>query len=554
VSAPTAQSTAIGQLVGGIVGRGRINMSNCTVGDVVISTDCADSLYAGGICGANDQAVVENSTSSAVIKEFVNSGSKEVYLGGITGLNGAPQDTYEEEDNVSAVRGCTFSGELYGGRNTNCNCRIGFIAGESTAPCEVSDCIVKNAKMEIGQSGKSVYAGGIVGRNLGGNIARCANYQDIEILSDSGGIYFGGIAGSNTIGSFTKIETNSENEQTEETVYTYGGKITDCYNEGNLKVTSSGLTEFGGLVGYHTGQGVCDNGQPRVERCYTKGDVTAILNKQTTVLIGGACGYIVDGEVTNTYSESNVDVTFDGYTPTSGTTFVSGFSRIMHADDKNQGNEYPNSIVQNCYSSGSVTISENAVGIIGTGPFASDLRTNLIDGRDEIPVVRGNYYLSENPDEELEKDKEIATPLTAEQFAEQNSFVVKAVDESEADTQWDFEDVWYMSEGRPHLIYEKPAIYQLEYTEENNQKVSIDKIILSKPHSGSKLYLAAYDGAALKSSTIKTVDITDELCTNDEFLVIELDEPYEIPVLSTDVRLYVWDNNMIPITEVKTVN
>jgi hypothetical protein len=110
-----------------------------------------------------------------------------------------------------------------------------------------------------------------------------------------------------------------------------------------------------------------------------------------------------------------------------------------------------------------------------------------------------------------------------------------------------------MSETGPRLLFETQTIYAFEYTTENNQNISIDKVILSKPTANSKLYFASYasNGTLLD---FQSADVSEKDCQNDEFASIELDTPYEIPVLAQSVKVFAWNNDMSPLTDVKAAS
>jgi hypothetical protein len=531
--------------VGAITGNSHCFIKNCIAEDITIQGTSSYCTYIGGISGNHSKEKIENCSSSAKLSsDEISDAAVSVYIGGVAGLNGsAGTASYSPDDIFPEISSCTFGGSIYAGRGKSVKSSIGFIAGSNSSEGTISDCTVKTADMSIAPNGLLLYAGGISGVNEGGTIERCVNYQDINLSDTLGAIYLGGISGSCTKGT---LKAYTDENNTDTSTYTYGGKIYDCYNKSNLTLTSAAAVYLGGLVGYLTGQAICDNGQPRIERCYTTGNVTANVTNAVTVLQGGACGYILDSEVTNCYSNSNVILNLDD-AAAKATAFASGFGRIKQ-------NAYniteANSIVWNCYATGTVTVSDNATNA-KKGGFASDLSNNYNakNNTDNIlyPVVRDNYYLSDD----AEADAAIATPLTAEQFADINSFTAQSASEENENNTWDFDNVWYMSDDGPHLMLEKSSVYKLEYTAENNRNISIDKVILSKPKKGTILYFAAYSSNGTLID-VQEVDISDMEFTNDEFAAIELDTPYEIPVFANSVKVFAWDINMIPLTDDKS--
>jgi hypothetical protein len=395
---------------------------------------------------------------------------------------------------------------------------------------------VKKASLSVGEQGGALYVGGIVGYDRGGTIERCVNYQDIDVSISIGNSYVGGITGACSIGTCYYYTS----ESTDRVATIYGGKLRDCRSEANVSVTTSVNILLGGIVGYHTGQSICSNGQPRIERCCSKGNISGKSLKKATVLVGGACGYILDSEAEDSYSECNVtlDLSDD---KSASTAFASGFARIkQNASDI----EAPDSIVRNCYAAGTISLSETAANA-KSGGFASDLSSNYNSKKPDMvvlyPISEGNYYLSEDP----EADASIATPLTADEFAKPESF--KTI----AGENWDFNDTWYMENGRPRLEAEHTSLYRLIYTSENNRNISVDGVIISKPKADSRLYFAAYSASG-KLTDMKSVDITADDCINDEFTEIKLENVFDIPVFSSEVKVFLWTDDIHPAAECKT--
>jgi hypothetical protein len=536
-------------IIGGIAGRIPSSMIDCTVGNVSIETTPESYTYFGGIIGLNFENEIKNCSSSAALKINPVETSIYIYVGGITGItHRVDSSKYESYDDSAKITSCSFDGSISTGLGTSTTASIGFITGYLYTPGIIDNCTVTNsAELNfLNNGGYGVYVGGIAGKSEGGIIRRCANYKDITIdgLTPSSYLRVGGITGSGSVGQFDVYNegTSSSDTDREYTSYIISSLIQDCINEGNLTISTGAPLYLGGIVGYLTGQKICYNGQPRAERCYTTGDITANISAKKTQLIGGAFGYIIDSEVTDCYSTGDVSLTFSDDAKDS-TAFVSGFARVKQ-------NAYnitkANSIVWNCYATGNVSVPENATNT-KVGKFASDLSSNYNSKTNSnpdnvlYPFVHDNYYLTDDEN----ADASIAEPLTAEQFADKNSFRIAS--DSDDDALWDFDSVWYMDDGRPHLLLEKTAVYSLEYASENNQNTAIDSITISKPQKGTTLYIASYSGSVM--TDISSVNL-DDYIENDNFAVVDV--PFEIPPLASQVRLFLWDDNMVPSCDAAT--
>lgn len=119
----------------------------------------------------------------------------------------------------------------------------------------------------------SGYAGAICGTNYG-RIENCYNLGGNIVVSS---MYGGGIAGENK------------------------GTISRCYNTGS--VSSSNGSSIGGIAGYsHEGGEISD--------CYNTGDITGAW------YVGGICGQLSGGTVTNSYNTGTPTATLPGYEST----------------------------------------------------------------------------------------------------------------------------------------------------------------------------------------------------------------------------------------------
>lgn len=156
------------------------------------------------------------------------------------------------------------------------------------------------------------------------------------------------------------------------------GTVGDSGAVQNLGVdgTVSGNVEVGGVVG--------ENKLGTVTNCYNTGDVSGEA-------VGGVVGHNDSGTVTNCYNTGDVI----------GSRYAGGVVGINTAT------------VTNCYNTGTVNGSRYVGGVAGWDPG----------------TVTNCYYL------DTCGASGVGTSLTAEQFAQQDSF-----------TDWDFDTIWQISD------------------------------------------------------------------------------------------------------------
>ncbi len=172
------------------------------------------------------------------------------------------------------------------------------------------------------------------------------------------------------------------------------GNVINCAFSGSV----SGVSFVGGVVGYNGSSGT-------VKNCYNTGAVSG-----SGLYVGGVVGNNYNGSVENCYNTGDV----------SGNNYVGGVV------GQNSGS------VKNCYNTGTVTGSgdrSNVGGVVGD---------NIIGG-----TVTGCYFLKGTAKSGIGSGTGSATPLTAEEFADQSEF-----------SSWtDFDSTWKIEPifGRPTL-------------------------------------------------------------------------------------------------------
>lgn len=223
------------------------------------------------------------------------------------------------------------------------------------------------------QSGAYNYAGGLVGifdRNAvkwgmnpaviegepfaGSSIVNCSNTGNVRGATSGSmtNVFAGGIAGGSCYGFKTY----------------YSGRIEDCWSTGNIRAEGAGYWSWaGGIAGTICGDGDgYDNlakntddssvtGPTRIVRCYARGDITINGPSGSWPYVGGVVGYNYYGAVvsqcyfTGTVSAEGENI----YDYTGG---IAGYNSQLGG--------HP-SIVEDCWSSGTVSGRVNAGGVVG---------------------------------------------------------------------------------------------------------------------------------------------------------------------------------------------
>ena len=209
----------------------------------------------------------------------------------------------------------------------------------------INEGTIKNVGIESGTIKGGYNTGGIVGKNINGNIERCYNKAEINAK----GFLIGGICGDNEKGT-----------------------IIECYNEGNI--TGIVTIDYGntcGIAGNNLGG--------MIKACYNKGNITTITNKL------------------NTRASGVTDTSFKGKNSKVISCYNTGLIKI---ESNNLKDTVPvsagvvsqieeNSIVENCYNIGK-TIIEAA-----NGTQANELRRAGITGYlFETATIRNCYWMT----------------------------------------------------------------------------------------------------------------------------------------------------------------
>lgn len=260
--------------VGGIVGYNTGDLENLTVtGSVYGANDV------GGIVGKNEDANLKN------VKVIGGIYGTEQRVGGIVGLiTGKPSDL-------------TVTGSVYGSVHSEGD-QVGGIAGSATG-IEFKNFI--NAATVSGNND----VGGVAGKSRDSKFLNCVNNSTV-----TGKDHIGGIVGSDDGGTFGKCINQKDVTGTGKNIggivglANDGSKLTDCYNEGNVR----GSKSTGGVIGG-------SSGYVKLTDCYNAGTVEG--EKDT----GGVVGTLGKGsEPINCYNaeKGSVISTGTGYTDYTG--------------------------------------------------------------------------------------------------------------------------------------------------------------------------------------------------------------------------------------------
>ncbi|MBE7057526.1 MAG: hypothetical protein E7387_00280 [Ruminococcaceae bacterium] len=215
--------------------------------------------------------------------------------------------------------------------------------------CIIDNCFVKGS---IDITARSGDFGGLMGNADGATITNCYNEADINIKTRQSGA-LGGIAGED-------------------------GKISNCYNTGNLKMYASCENTFnvysitvyvGGIKGY--------NYADTIENCYNTGNISAQSGLGCSVSSGGILGYNY-GSVSNSYIKNCYNlgnVTNDWAEDYDTTEDYGGVLQPYYCSGGIVGLSGYNLHIQKCWNSGNISGEMYMGGIIGR---------STLDDNDEI--------------------------------------------------------------------------------------------------------------------------------------------------------------------------
>ena len=281
----TSPSGYAGGFVGTIAGSNAV-VSGCVNSGSIRRTkeaSGADNTFIGGIVGRtgkeNHGIEIKDCTNSGVVATTVDVNAKQMYLGGIIGMdntsdNGELNVTISSCTNASTavVKTASFT-------STNV-CGIGGIIGCAKYPSLTENCTNLGAVVKLGDnsgSGKKTHYGGIAGY-LGAatsTIKNCINgaaddstagsVTDVEQTTGSWNIRMGGILGLQDDGTLEGCKNYGTvwSKNTADGIYEYLGGVTGnhtagamvkCENYGEVKVEGTTAKYMaGGIIGLQSG-------------------------------------------------------------------------------------------------------------------------------------------------------------------------------------------------------------------------------------------------------------------------------------------------------------
>ena len=206
------------QYVGGITSKNQGKILNANIDCTILSFDqYLSDAYIGGIAGANFNKI-ENCTGLTLAMSVKNaSASKRYYVGGITGYN----------TKSATLNNCEIFGDGIATDDNVGTVILGGITGQNNG--QITSCF--NKMDVIGSSYKNVFAGGLVGKNLGNNTNTLyGKITKSYTVSDVNGEYVGGL-----------IYANVDNATVEECAITANPKLKGVYVAGIVTYLDSGL-------------------------------------------------------------------------------------------------------------------------------------------------------------------------------------------------------------------------------------------------------------------------------------------------------------------------
>lgn len=292
---------------------------------------------------------------------------------------------------------------------------FGFTGSNST----IRNLTISSGKIELVGTYK-YYAAGIAGSNQG-KIENCVNHASV-----SGCNYTAGIAG-NSRGDLINCSNTGMIMGMENTAGIAGGNNANtsfCHNTGNIV----GSEYTGGLVG------VCDGGS--IKDCYNTGNVIMTTCPRDYSKVGGVCGYLT-GMMERCYNTGTVMVNSEN-------------DKVRHYSGGLLGKCY-NGKIKDCYNTGVVyAVTGNAGGLVGISSGDQTSITNCYNiGTEKSDFMNGaNEIIAELSGEgiysNLLYDKQIASignGLNGTGLLTKNMTTLSGIDGFNA-------DIWLFADGQ----------------------------------------------------------------------------------------------------------
>jgi len=282
----------------------------------------------------------------------------------------------EQPNNWTAIgtEAAPFTGSFDGGGHSISGLNIDLPSGYQGLFGSIfgEEAVIKNLGLKDGSVSGSYYVGGVVGYNDGGKVQNC--YAEGNVSSTGNDSSVGGVVGRNdgevhNSHASGNVSSTGNDSSVGGVVGWNRGEVQNCYATGSI----SGSSDIGGVVGYNSG---------KVHSSYAT-DSSSISGSGAFVSVGGVVGYNYGGKVQNCYASGSV----------SGNSNDSSVGGVV-------GWNYGE--VQNCYATGNVSASgdySTVGGVVGYtygGKVQNCYATGSVSGNGFGSSVGGVVGLNED--------------------------------------------------------------------------------------------------------------------------------------------------------------
>ena len=294
----SGSTSSYDMFVGGVVGRGKANVTSCTNSGLVSNgcplTKSGKFIEIGGIMGYGiSSSILSNCENTGNVENTANS-KGYIYVGGIVG---------EVENDISS---CVNSGAVSNsGQATTAyadgkvyHIEVGGIAGHN-ADMTFTSCSNSGAVSNSGDSGAGIFIGGLSGHSIAATFETCSNSGDI---SNSGEANNSGLPVDASVGGLVGY-LDGDN-------ILMGTASSFNSNSGAIEETSTNkYVGMGGVTGMVDGAGA----NLSYVRNLAGGDITYSGNTRTQSYIGGVVGCAKTGFAMD-YASNAGDLNFESLT------------------------------------------------------------------------------------------------------------------------------------------------------------------------------------------------------------------------------------------------
>ncbi len=269
--------------IGGVTGENSAVVTASNAGDVVLTSGSTSSydMFVGGIVGRGKANVTSCTNSGLVSNDCpVTRSGQYIEIGGIVGYG----------QSACSISNCENTGTVTNSANSKGYVYLGGIIGE--VGNNLTSCTNSGAVSNSGVATTELCLGGVAGIIDAITLDSCHNTGAISITSESGAIRVGGLAGK--------------------VVGTAASEFDDCENEGEISISNESTKSAQDhiVVGGIAGRG---NAQVLYSSCTNNGHIQVDMSGDTNkagVLAGGIYGDNVDhdNDCTDCVNEADIDV------------------------------------------------------------------------------------------------------------------------------------------------------------------------------------------------------------------------------------------------------